>query len=63
MRQFVRSGIEHIAIGPDHVLFLVGLLLTGGGVWPLVRIVTAFTLAHSLTLSLAALDVVNPPPG
>ncbi len=61
MRQFVRSGIEHIAIGPDHVLFLVGLLLTGGGVWPLVRIVTAFTLAHSLTLSLAALDVVNPP--
>jgi hypothetical protein len=60
-QRFVRSGIEHIAIGPDHVLFLVGLLLTGGGLWPLVRIVTAFTIAHSITLSLAALDLVTPP--
>jgi hydrogenase/urease accessory protein HupE len=59
-QRFVRSGIEHIAIGPDHVLFLVGLLLVGGGLWPLVRIVTAFTLAHSITLSLAALDIVTP---
>jgi hypothetical protein len=61
LTRFVRSGIEHIAIGPDHVLFLIGLLLTGGGLWPLVRIVTAFTVAHSLTLSLAALDIVTPP--
>jgi hydrogenase/urease accessory protein HupE len=61
LHRFVLSGIEHIAIGPDHVLFLIGLLLTGGGLWPLVRIVTAFTIAHSLTLSLAALDVVTPP--
>jgi hypothetical protein len=60
-RRFVRSGIEHIAIGPDHVLFLIGLLLTGGGLWPLVRIVTAFTIAHSVTLSLAVLDIVTPP--
>jgi hydrogenase/urease accessory protein HupE len=60
-QRFVRSGIEHIAIGPDHVLFLIGLLLVGGGLWPLVRIVTAFTLAHSITLSLAVLDVVTPP--
>jgi len=60
-QRFVRSGIEHIAIGPDHVLFLIGLLLTGGGLWPLVRIVTAFTIAHSVTLSLAALDIVSPP--
>ncbi len=61
LKRFGLSGIEHIAIGPDHVLFLIGLLLTGGGVWPLVRIVTAFTVAHSLTLTLAALNVVTPP--
>ena len=60
LKRFVLSGTEHIAIGPDHVLFLIGLLLTGGGLWPLVRIVTAFTVAHSLTLTLAALDIVTP---
>jgi hydrogenase/urease accessory protein HupE len=58
---FVPSGVEHILIGPDHILFLVGLLLLGGGWKALVRIVTAFTIGHSVTLSLAALDVVNPP--
>lgn len=58
---FVPAGIHHILIGPDHVLFLVGLLLLGGGGWALVRIVTAFTLGHSVTLSLAALNVVTPP--
>jgi hypothetical protein len=58
---FVPSGIHHILIGPDHILFLVGLLLLGGGIWPLVRIVTAFTVGHSITLSLAALDLVTPP--
>lgn len=61
LRRFIRSGIEHIAIGPDHVLFLVGLLLLGGSVWQLVKIVTAFTLAHSVTLSLAVLNIVAPP--
>ncbi len=61
LRQFTRSGIEHIAIGPDHVLFLIGLLLLGGSVWRLARIVTGFTLAHSLTLSMAVLGVVSPP--
>jgi hypothetical protein len=58
---FVPAGVHHILIGPDHILFLVGLLLLGGGGWALVRIVTAFTIGHSLTLSLAALDVVTPP--
>lgn len=60
---FVPAGIHHIAIGPDHLLFLVGLLLVGGTAWQLVRIVTAFTIGHSLTLALAALDVVSLPPG
>jgi hydrogenase/urease accessory protein HupE len=58
---FIPSGIEHIMIGPDHVLFLVGLLLLGGGWISLVRIVTAFTIGHSVTLSLAALNIVNLP--
>jgi hydrogenase/urease accessory protein HupE len=61
MKTFIPSGIEHILIGPDHILFLVGLLLLGGGWRALVRIVTAFTIGHSITLSLAALDIVSPP--
>jgi HupE/UreJ protein len=58
---FIPAGIEHILIGPDHILFLVGLLLLGGSLWQLTRIVTAFTIGHSITLSLAALDVFSPP--
>jgi hypothetical protein len=58
---FIPAGIEHILIGPDHVLFLVGLMLLGGTLWRLATIVTAFTIGHSITLSLAALDVVSPP--
>ena len=59
---FVPAGVHHILIGPDHILFLVGLLLLGGGGWALLRIVTAFTAGHSVTLSLAALNVLTPPP-
>lgn len=58
---FLPAGIHHILIGPDHLLFLVGLLLLGGTWRALVRIVTAFTLGHSITLSLAALEIVAPP--
>lgn len=61
IRTFVPAGIEHIMIGPDHVLFLVGLLLLGGSLAKLAAIVTAFTIGHSITLSLAALDIVSPP--
>jgi hypothetical protein len=61
IRTFVASGIEHILIGPDHVLFLIGLLLLGGTLGRLALIVTAFTIGHSITLSLAALDIVSPP--
>jgi hydrogenase/urease accessory protein HupE len=48
-------------IGPDHLLFLVGLLLLGGSMRQLLLVVTAFTVAHSITLSLAALNLVTPP--
>lgn len=61
MAVFIPAGVEHILIGPDHVLFLVGLMLLGGSLWKLTTIVTAFTLGHSVTLSLAALDIVAPP--
>jgi hydrogenase/urease accessory protein HupE len=61
MRKFVPAGIRHILIGPDHLLFLVGLLLLGGTVRQLAFVVTAFTFAHSVTLSLAALNIVTPP--
>jgi hypothetical protein len=61
VKTFVISGIEHILIGPDHILFLIGLLLLGGTVPRLALIVTSFTVGHSITLSLAALDIVTPP--
>jgi hydrogenase/urease accessory protein HupE len=61
MKTFIPSGITHIMIGPDHILFLVGLLLLGGTWLALLRIVTAFTVGHSITLSLAALNYVTPP--
>jgi HupE/UreJ protein len=62
MQTFIPSGIHHIMIGPDHILFLIGLLLLGGTWKQLVKIVTAFTIGHSITLSLAALNIVTPPP-
>lgn len=58
---FTRAGIHHIAIGPDHILFIVGLLLLGGSVLRLLGIVSAFTIGHSITLSLAVLNIVTPP--
>jgi len=61
VRKFVPSGVKHILIGPDHLLFLVGLLLLGGTLRQLALVVSAFTLAHSITLSLAALNLLNPP--
>lgn len=61
IRKFLPSGIHHILIGPDHLLFLVGLLLLGGTLKRLVVVVSAFTVAHSVTLTLAALNIVTPP--
>ena len=61
IRKFVPAGIHHILIGPDHLLFLVGLLLLGGTIRRLLLVVSAFTAAHSITLSLAALNVITPP--
>ncbi|HZJ52638.1 MAG TPA: HupE/UreJ family protein, partial [Myxococcaceae bacterium] len=53
---------EHIFQGADHIAFLLGVLLLGGTFRQLVGIVTAFTVAHSLTLALATVGWVVPPP-
>lgn len=59
LAQFVREGMAHIFLGPDHVLFLLSLLLLRGNWKQLLKITTAFTLAHSVTLSLAATGIVT----
>lgn len=58
---YLRLGALHILGGPDHLLFVVGLALWVRGVGPLLATLTAFTAAHSLTLALAALDLVRLP--
>ena len=58
---FFLLGIEHILTGYDHLLFLLALILRGGNLWSLFKIVTAFTIAHSITLGLAALNIVTLP--
>jgi len=54
-------GIVHILEGYDHLLFLLALMLIVTGFWRLVKTITAFTVAHSITLGLATLGVVNFP--
>ena len=77
LRQYIADGTWHIWIGYDHVLFLLALLLPSvlvrsegrwhgapgfsGALKEVVKVVTAFTLAHSITLSLAALQVISLP--
>ena len=58
---FVLLGIHHILSGYDHLLFVIGLLLPGGDLLSIAKIITAFTIAHSVTLSLAVLQVVTLP--
>lgn len=56
---FLKLGIGHILTGYDHLLFLCGLLVVCRRVGPMLAIITCFTLAHSVTLALAALDLVQ----
>jgi hydrogenase/urease accessory protein HupE len=58
---YLKLGIEHILFGYDHLLFLLALLIIVGNAGRLAATVTAFTLAHSITLALAALAVVHVP--
>jgi hydrogenase/urease accessory protein HupE len=58
---FLRLGIEHIWTGYDHLLFLFALLVVCRTFRSIVTIISCFTLAHSLTLALATLNVINIP--
>lgn len=58
---YLGLGVEHIIGGIDHLLFLLALLALATSLWQTVKIVTAFTVAHSITLSLAALGLVEVP--
>ncbi len=58
IRRFVWLGIEHIFTGYDHLAFLLGVLVATVSLGSLVRIITSFTIAHSITLALATFSVV-----
>jgi HupE / UreJ protein len=58
---YLKFGVEHILFGFDHLLFVLALLIITKGTWPLVKTVTAFTVAHSITLALATLGFVHVP--
>jgi hydrogenase/urease accessory protein HupE len=59
---FIILGFEHILTGYDHLLFLLALLALGGSFGYLLKVVSAFTVAHSITLTLATLDIISLPP-
>ncbi|CCM79530.1 HupE/UreJ family protein [Rhizobium mesoamericanum] len=58
---YLSLGIEHILFGVDHLLFVLALLIITRGSWLLVKTITAFTIAHSITLALATLGFVHVP--
>ena len=60
-KRYTLLGIEHILVGIDHLLFVLALLFVVGGGWKLVQTITAFTVAHSITLGLATLGYINMP--
>jgi hypothetical protein len=59
VRAYFRLGVEHIWSGYDHLLYLVGLMLLVANLRALFGVITAFTVAHSLTLALSALGIVR----
>jgi hydrogenase/urease accessory protein HupE len=59
--RFTVEGIRHILGGLDHIAFLIALLLPVRRVGDIIRLVTAFTIAHSITLTLAALGIADAP--
>ena len=59
--RYLYSGVEHIWIGYDHIAFIVAVVLWGRHLWPLFKVVSAFTVAHSITLTLAVLGIVKLP--
>ncbi|HET9793833.1 MAG TPA: HupE/UreJ family protein [Thermoanaerobaculia bacterium] len=60
-RTYTMLGVSHILSGIDHLLFVLALIIITRGGWKLVKTVTAFTVSHSITLSLAALGYIHVP--
>ena len=60
---YLYLGVEHLLFGIDHILFVVGLVLFVRNRWMLLKTITAFTVAHSITLALSVLDLVRLPQG
>ena len=60
-RTYFLLGVEHILLGVDHLLFVLALLLLVRNPWMLVKVITAFTIAHSITLAVAALGWAHIP--
>ena len=58
---YLMHGFEHIMFGTDHLLFVLGLMLMVRDLWMLLKTITAFTLAHSITLAAATLGYVHVP--
>jgi hydrogenase/urease accessory protein HupE len=58
---YMRLGIEHILLGIDHLLFVLGLLLIVQSRWMLLKTITSFTIAHSITLAIATLGYASAP--
>jgi len=58
---YLQLGVEHILFGADHMLFVLGLLLLVKNRWMLLKTITAFTVAHSITLGVATLGYANAP--
>jgi hydrogenase/urease accessory protein HupE len=59
--EFLSMGVRHILSGPDHILFIFGLMLARPRIKELLKVATAFTIAHSITLSLCALNIFTLP--
>jgi hydrogenase/urease accessory protein HupE len=58
---YVQLGVQHILLGVDHLLFVLGLLLIVSDRWTLVKTISSFTLAHSITLAIATLGYASAP--
>jgi len=61
MKSFIPLGFEHILLGIDHLLFVLGLMMLVSSAWMLVHTITAFTIAHSLTLAAVTLGWMGVP--
>jgi hydrogenase/urease accessory protein HupE len=61
LRTYMRLGVEHILLGADHLLFVLGLLLIVSDRWMLLKTITGFTIAHSITLGVATLGYASAP--